>query len=358
MKLKGIFLDTNVFEGSNFNYKDNNMELLIKKCDEFGLSIYTNDIVKNEVYSRIYEKSKDIVAGLENKKLKFISNIFDIPNTKEEIRKKIENDLLNKFNELLNNWVFDKIPSICNQEELLKMYFNKETPFEEKKKHEFPDAIIGLSIKEYSIQKKEKIILVSNDDGLSLFCKNNNIETEKFITGAISLINKEFSISKIFDNYESDIKEAIHDFIEENNGENLEFNIYGYYFNDDIYSENYIIESINIENIYILQEDDENKTMIVSCDIEIDFNIETDAYMDYENGIYDKEDSQWITFSKIKTEFEYKKSLEIEFTIEIENIIEKEFNIMYNGKSIDIQFDSFELENGSHTVQEHITEYQ
>lgn len=120
-----------------------------------------------------------------------------------------------------------------------------------------------------------------------------------------------------------------------------------------IYSENH-----SIENIYILEEDDENKTMIVSCDIEINFNIGTEAYMDYENGIYDKEDNQWITFSKIKTEFEYKKSLEIEFTIEIEDIVEKEFNIMYEGQSIDIQFDSFELENGSHTVQEHIIEYQ
>ncbi|MCF6245593.1 MAG: PIN domain-containing protein [Sulfurovum sp.] len=357
MELKGIFLDTNVFVSSNFNYTDNKMQLLVDKCDKFDLSIYINDIVKYEVYSRIHEKSKDIVSGIENKKLKFMSNIFDLPNTKEEIRKRIEEDLLEKFDYLLTNLVFDTIPSIYNQEQLLKMYFDKEKPFEEKKKHEFPDAIIGLSVKDYA-SNNGKIILVTNDDGLSAFCKNNNVATANYISEAISLINKEYSIDRIFKNYKNDIKDCIADFIQEENGNGIEFNIYGYYYDDDIYAENYNIKNIIVNDIYLLEEDDENQTMTISCDVVIHLDIETDAYMDYQNGIFDKEDNQWITFSRIISEFEYKKSLEMEFFIQIEDIVEKEFILEYKGQSIDIQFDSFELEDASHTVLDHVIEYK
>jgi len=357
MKLIGIFLDTNVFESSNFNYSDNKMQLLIEKCDEFDLSIYINEIVKYEVYSRINEKSKDIVSGIENKKLKFMSNIFDLPNTKEEMRKKIEEDLLAKFDELLTNTLFNTLPSIYNQEKLLKMYFNKEKPFDEKKKYEFPDAIIGLSVKEYS-SNYGKIILVTNDNGLSDFCNNNNISTANYISEAISLINKEYSIDRIFTNYKNDIKERIADFIQDENGQSIEFNIYGYHYDDDIDAEEYNIENIIVNDIYLLDEDDAKKTMTISCDVEINLIIETKPYMDYENGIFDKEDNQWVTFSRIIAEFEYHKSLEMEFFIEIEDIVEKEFILEYKGKSIDIQFDSFMLENASHTVVEHVMEYK
>jgi hypothetical protein len=145
------------------------------------------------------------------------------------------------------------------------------------------------------------------------------------------------------------IRNEITKYIIENN---VEFLFHGYSYEDSIYAESYKVDKIKIEEIYLVQEDDENNSLSVTCEIEIDFIVTTEPYPDYEMGMYDKEDSVWFTFSHLQTTFTTRKKINLDFEIQVLDYDDKDLDVTCTSNIPEFEFDvySFDCDHGGDCV--------
>lgn len=349
-KINALFLDTNIYESAKFEYSGNNLEKLFDLCQKYAIPIYINNVVKNEVLNRIKNHAKNATSGIKNEQLKAISLIYDISIDKEKISLEIEKRLINHFNSLQEKYITE-ISIEISFDSLLEMYFEETAPFGvSNKKEEFPDAIMLLSVQKFSKQHNINILVISNDDGVKDFCESNDLAVVKFIGHALDMLNEQFSLNKFYSIYQENMKLEIEKYIID---KNLDFNIYGYDYEDIIHAEDYSIDSVKIDDIFLINEDDSANSLTISCHCTINITATTNTYPNYETAIRDKEDGTWYPFSLIQTTFQKSESLIINFDIEIIDFNTGEFGIIYEGAEIEIQFDPYGFSEGEIIKQEY-----
>jgi len=340
-KINGIFLDTNIYESAQFEYIGNMLEKLFHLCKKYNIPVYTNTVVQNEILHRIKINAYEAVKGIKKEQLQYISKVYKAPHDKELIKQNIEDALIANFKILETNYLI-KIPSKVDTEDLLKMYFEEEAPFNvDNKKGEFPDAIMLLSIRDYSQEHNVNILTLSNDGGVQEFCNANDMQAVNFVSEALSILNEQLQLNLFYSKYKENIEASIKDYIE---NDNIHFNIYGYDYEDTVYAEKYDIDNVVISELFLIEEDDDMSSIIVSCPAIINFTATTDLYPDYENGTYDKEDGLWFAFSSIQTTFIHTEHTELSFEISILDFDTGEFDISYEGYELDIEFDLYSLD--------------
>ena len=339
MDIQGIFLDTNVFEGAKFTYEDNKLSKLLELCEEENIPVYIDSTVYQEVQKRIRTNAEESCKGLNNKNLPFISRVSNLPEKKDIIQKQIEETLTTEFLGLIEEGRLNIISKDISHEELLEMYFGEKAPFNvDNKKSEFPDAIIGLTLKEYINSEGEHILMISNDNGMEDFCKSHKIEHVTMVSAALDILNKQFSVNTFYDKQQSKIISEVEKYI---TSHEIGFEIYSYGIEDYIYTSDYNITSANVQNIYLVRGDDDYQSLDVTCKVEIEFDITTERYPDYEFAIRDSEDDAWYTFGEKQTRFLHKEVLELDFQVEILDRANGIFTVTYVGKDIDIIFDAY-----------------
>lgn len=231
------------------------------------------------------------------------------------------------------------------------MYFKETAPFGvSNKKEEFPDAIMLLSIQKFSKKHNTKILVISNDVGVQDFCKSNDLGVVEFASHALGILNDQFALNKFYSIYQENIKLEIEKYIK---GENLHFNIYGYDYEDIVHAEEYTIDDVKIDDIFLINEDDTVDLLTISCHCTIGITATTNIYPDYETAIRDKESGSWYAFSLIQTTFQKEESLMLDFDIEIIDFNTGEFDITYEGAEIEIQFDPYNFSENEIIKQEY-----
>jgi len=74
----------------------------------------------------------------------------------------------------------------ANIERLITMYFSRETPFEEGKKHEFPDAIALTTLEDWAKTNGKKLLAITRDKGWIAFCEKSEwIDAEQDVSSAL-----------------------------------------------------------------------------------------------------------------------------------------------------------------------------
>ena len=64
------------------------------------------------------------------------------------------------------------------------MYFSPETPFEEGKKHEFPDAIALITLEDWAKTNGKNLLAITRDKGWIAFCEKSEwIDAEQDVSG-------------------------------------------------------------------------------------------------------------------------------------------------------------------------------
>lgn len=351
-KIDSIFLDTNIYESAKFEYIDNMLEKLFHFCKEHNMPIYTNIVVQNEILHRIKINAYEAVKGIKKEQLQYISKVYKVPHDKELIKRNIEDTLVAHFKILETNYL-TTIPSKVDTEDLLEMYFAEEAPFNvDNKKNEFPDAAMLLSIRDYSQKHNVNMLMLSNDGGVQEFCETNDIQVVHYASEALGILNEQFQLNLFYSKYKVTIKSRIQDYIK--NG-NIHFNIYGYDYEDIVYAEKYNIDNIVARDLFLIEENDDISSIVVSCPAIINFTATTNLYPDYENGTYDKEDGVWFAFNSLQTTFVHTEHAELSFEISILDFDTGEFDIAYEGYELDIEFDLYSLDNAI-IKQEHFNE--
>ena len=147
-----VFLDTNIYDTSNYSFRNGLFSQLKDYAKSGALELQINSVVKGEVRWHITKRIKDTARNL-NKILS--SRDFQLFRTVPEYETRMQTfsplewvkTALEEFDNLLNECRIEEITSNgIGVESILEDYFKLKYPFEEAKKDEFPDAITVRAI--------------------------------------------------------------------------------------------------------------------------------------------------------------------------------------------------------------------
>lgn len=208
-----VFLDTNIFKSSKYDFSDHSILALLKKHIESNEAVlFLSNIVIHEVEKHIRLDASALAtffrsAQKEAKNILSSNVTSEVPFTTlfasatEEI---IRGALLNEFHKFIA-----ESKAICldntgiNIEEILNNYFAGNPPFgtKEDKKHEFPDALIISKLKS-QFHKENPLYIISKDKGfISAFDKADGFYVYSSIKELLNIINKQSELYNMITAY-------------------------------------------------------------------------------------------------------------------------------------------------------------
>ncbi len=179
LETRHVFVDTSIYESKNYQFHQHTLGRFKDLCNEQNLYLLMSSIIDREITSHLTKKAHEAAKHVKEFK-KTIKILRNLPELKhhgifdELTKSKTENLLLEKYakfkEEAVREWVDIDLakPSVVTEH-----YFKKIPPFSDKKKDEFPDALMLISLLEWAKQKNTRIYVLSKDGGMNSFCKTS-----------------------------------------------------------------------------------------------------------------------------------------------------------------------------------------
>lgn len=167
-----IFLDTQVFIASNFDYTGQRFLSLIEWVEKEKVFIYLTDITKREIHANITKRADAATAEL--KKLRTSENLRILINlngpyqqvigTRPD-KKAIIEELVSQFESFEEKASVDYIDTdSVSISDIFERYFTNIPPFGSgNKKSEFPDAFVIASLADWCENNSKKMYVISGD---------------------------------------------------------------------------------------------------------------------------------------------------------------------------------------------------
>ena len=172
LQTKYVFVDTEAFRRAQFHWKGKALSKLVKFAKEGHLHLLTTDITKREVRSHLQEwlieatnavKKHEIVLGqLGN------TDITMTLSDSGAFRK-----LDAAFEHFLKATKAIDVPTAATLDGIFSDYFARRPPFSDKKKAEFPDAVVIASLRAWCAKQNAKAYVVSGDPDLKECCSTS-----------------------------------------------------------------------------------------------------------------------------------------------------------------------------------------
>ena len=221
-----LFLDTEVFIGSSFNFNTRNLLIVKQLASAHAIELVITDIVIEEVIKHMKLKADDLSNTVKRLE-KNLRMIYSDEEIKDLNGPKYSSESF--FERLKSN--FYAFLDICNtttvytdnvnSSEVFDLYFKGESPFSSKgKKSEFPDAFTLLALRDYSIENFCSISIVTTDADPEKFCDESK-ELNYFKTLDEFISKESTSITDNFEYYNNLISiywDVISDYIIEDIG--------------------------------------------------------------------------------------------------------------------------------------------
>lgn len=326
-----VFLDTNIFEESNFSFRNGKFAKLKELAKTKRVKLLYNEVIYGEVKQHIETNIKNAVAEYNSA----IKNRGFAPFRNEEewsVHLSIldENELIEKqwqeWNAFLEECNAIKIPTqSIDVDIILNKYFKKILPFENKKKDEFKDAIIIESVRKYYFEEILGLIfvdgmyVVSADKGVrNSFRNDKEIKTfdklNKFINYVI--LHTEhiaLAVNKKFD------KKLFGIFIQQN----IVSKVYAAKFDVEDYWDDFKIKDVQYTD-YTMGYIDVVDNNSVALTVEVSSKICID-YMerDEKRSCYNEEEQSYLFDAFTEYEEWHKVCFEAILLVKVEDIDEK-----------------------------------
>lgn len=316
---RNIFLDTSTYRENNFSFDSYRLKKLKQLAKENLVRLYYTEITYNEVVKNMHQEIRDAINQLKSLKNKAYIlrniNLFNFLFESYEERQLIDK-LENDFRRFLEETQAEKIElNGINVDNLIELYFSSKAPFnKDKKKSEFPDAIVLLALEKYFYEFNEKLYIVSADSDMESYCENSSVlqhisKIDDFLSLFFSdtYTVTDYIINSLIPNNESLIEEALTEAfteqlwfgIEDEDGEVLDVKV------DYVDIE----EEPNVIDLDI----DKNQARI---SLECRFTYSTEvSYIDRENSFFDKEADDFIIEGYKEDEIEDDLLLNVELKI-------------------------------------------
>ncbi|WP_226644404.1 PIN domain-containing protein [Microbulbifer variabilis] len=337
METNNIFIDTQAFQKHNFKFECPELSHIRELGKDKQINIYISEVIKEEVTGKI--KAKISKARDTHKELMRELNFLD--ESLPEIFKNSQNLLCSEDIEKIaiarweryisesNIQILDP-NSICNRE-LIDLYFKGEKSFNPgKKKHEFPDAISLLSLKNILDQKKQKAYVISEDNDLKGYCNSNTtcLSLDQ-ISAFLNIYNKDKKstshVEHLLALHENRIIETIKE----------AFEYCGFEYEGN-YHDNHV-EDVSVTNIEI-QEMDIIKIGDGFAEISIEAEIACTAEIsgpNHDSAIYDSETKETIFIDYFQTVMPFSNNYNVTLNISFSNsneIITNFSEVLFDGR--------------------------
>lgn len=292
-----VYIDTSALWHHNFLWNGQVLSKIREFVDIGFIRIKTTDILMREIESNLREKVSVAVETLA-KARKTVSILRRWPdNPVEQIFSDIDYELavhklLEGRDEFFRECAAESIDVLGSVGRVLDAYFGKQAPFgNEKKKSEFPDAFVAMSLMAWCEQENSKIYVVSKDGDLKSCCSDcgpllHVSSLEELITIA-TVEARVLDALKIWlmDAYE--IQEKVERefpnrwcIIEDQNGDVVGMEV----------------TDVNVLDIFVIEKNGNS----FSVDMPVDVTFEADIrYDDMATATYDSEDKVLMPWRKI-----------------------------------------------------------
>ncbi|WP_144468692.1 PIN domain-containing protein [Bacillus pumilus] len=340
LKKYNVFLDTQVFVSLVMDF-EHHLFLKLKKLieDEF-VELYITEITKQEILDKI--------KNIENPKVdKMLKNSVAFKSFFDENTLEIaKNEIKDKFEDFLLDFNVKEIPIYEEvTKSVLKNYFEAKPPFSAKKKQEFPDAFVLLSLLNWANINTQSLIIVSNDIDMRTFCEQESrFIYEQSMKSMLDEVNKQkekyqFALKLFLDQREVFL-EYLNDSMADYSAE-LIIDVYdaeftelkGWSVDED--------EELSSDPLILEVEED---TFTISVDV--DFNIDSLVISNIDPNLspYDSEEKRYLYLEYEDKEInDLSLTLPVEFQITVNDYQKQEYSIDYieinNGDEVNLTID-------------------
>lgn len=310
--MENIFIDTSVYEEGQF-VGSGILKTLFESAREGRICILLPEITEREVVAHIHSKVKEEHDRLKRLSSSILKHIGDLKEKLEDAAKASESsaeDLEKAFEDQLDKAKVCKIPiqKDLDLQSIVDAYFRKEPPFSQKKKAEFPDAIVLKSLEQWCEENKTNCIVLARDGDMHGYhCKYlNPRKLEDYMEELTKRIReerqKEEEIRRISLN-------AYHNLIADRLiSDTIKNWIYDQMYDDTLYCEALQIEDINDYSIGEPQIDFSRPSKPMGIykghlahKVEVTVSTEIAVnHPDYDTAYYDGEDRQWYFIDDAK----------------------------------------------------------
>ncbi|WP_444924457.1 PIN domain-containing protein [Microbulbifer sp. DLAB2-AF] len=300
LETRYVFVDTSMYESKNYQFHQHALGRFKGLCSEQNLYLLMSPVIDGEITSHLAEKAHEAAKHVKEfkKTIKVLRNLPDLKHHGifEELTKSdTEKLLLEKYaefkDEAVHEWVDIDLakPSVVTEH-----YFKKTPPFSGKKKDEFPDALMLISLLEWAKQKNARVYILSKDGDMDSFCNTSDgwLEAVSDLDGFINLvINNDEELKDLakfandrfgecLDEITRSLEESIND---------LEYSTSGYDIDDEVTDVN--AYDLEIVDTNIIKADRE----YAEFSLTVKFAVEAwHSLTDYDRSIWDSEDKKYL----------------------------------------------------------------
>lgn len=324
---ENVFIDTCIYQEGQF-IASSKLKTLLDASREERICILLPEITEREVLAHIEEQMNAEHEKLKRQVSSILKHLEPLHKKLEEAVKLSETAATDMKELFLTQLKTAKVRRIPLQENLdlkaiIDAYFLKEPPFSQRKKSEFPDAIVLKSLDMWCKENKEKCIVLSNDNDMQTYSSENihHINTDEYSKTLTKRIQEEKRI-------EEEIKQicvtAYANFVMDSHiQKSISMWIQDQLSDDMIYASALQIEEINDYSIGEPSIDySDAAEMVGTYNGKLVYKVSVMAttdivvnHPDYDTAYYDGEDKQWYFVNDdVKTTMTSELEFDIEFT--------------------------------------------
>jgi PIN domain len=268
-----VFIDTEVFTREKLDWESKSLTKLAVLVKSGHLKVLTTSITKMEVKARIADSLTNAANALKKHDVVLRQLAQDV-----DIRDSALHDLVRKFDEYLMLVRAREVPLTADLTELFDAYFARKPPFSEKKKSEFPDAVVAASLRSYILGSRSAYV-VSADPDWAECCDGEKLI---HVNSIAEIISKATVARAIHDQLLSFVREHqyLDDVLREKLiGESVSMSSHGYHDGLTLLEGKVTdVRNITFESLNVLERKDND----YSCEIEIGAELEVDLKFEFE----------------------------------------------------------------------------
>lgn len=195
--MENIFIDTCIYQEGQF-IASGKLKTLFDAAKEGRICILLPEITEREVQAHIEEQMNAEHEKLKRQAASMLKHLEPLRKMLEEVVKLSATAATDMKELFLTQLKAAKVHRIPLQENIdlkaiVDAYFLKKPPFSQKKKSEFPDAIVLKSLETWCKENNEKCIVLSNDNDMQSYSSEYlcHINTDDYLKSLTKRIQQE-----------------------------------------------------------------------------------------------------------------------------------------------------------------------
>lgn len=169
LETRFVFIDTEAYVREKLDWESKSLTKFVELAKARHVQVLVNSITRQEVIEKIREslylassalKKHEVIIRLLGNEIASICPDGDAAAI-----------LIDRFQSFLVNAKAIDVPLNVDVNALFACYFERKPPFSDKKKHEFPDAVVVSSLLQWCEQRGATVYVVSSDPDMLACCE-------------------------------------------------------------------------------------------------------------------------------------------------------------------------------------------